>query len=185
MYKRKDSYFNKAKQQGYRARSSFKLLEIQEKYKLIKPKDTVLDIGCAPGSWLQVVKKITTGFILGIDIVSVKSIKGVEFIEQDINDFKTEKKFNVVLSDIAPKTTGIRNIDQQKSFDLTKQSWEAAKNHLKKNGNFLVKTFQSQETQTLVKEIKPFFKLVKTYVPKATRESSKEIYIIALNFNSS
>jgi len=184
MYTRKDPYFNKAKQEGFRARSSYKLLEIQKKYQIIKPNDSVLDIGCAPGSLLQVVKKLTNGFIQGIDIVAIKSIKGVDFIQQDITTFKSKEKFNVVISDIAPKTTGIRNIDQQKSYDLTEQSFEVAKKNLKKNGNFIVKTFQSNETQILIKKIKPFFKLTKTFVPKSTRESSKELYIIALDYKT-
>jgi len=180
MYERKDTYYQKAKQQGFRARSSYKLLEIQEKYKIIKPNDSVLDIGCAPGSWLQVVKKLTKGYILGIDIVRIKPIRGVEFIQEDINKFETKKKFNTVLSDIAPKTTGIRHMDQEQSYELTKQSYEVAKKYLKKNGNFVVKTFQSENTQKLIRKMKPNFKLVKTFVPKSTRQSSKELYIIAL-----
>ncbi|MFH1972367.1 MAG: RlmE family RNA methyltransferase [archaeon] len=180
MYNRKDSYYTKAKQEGFRARSSYKLLEIQQKYKIIKPTDSVLDIGCAPGSWLQVVKKLTRGYILGIDIVKIKPMRGINFIQEDINKFKIDKKFNTVLSDIAPKTTGIRHLDQEQSYELTEQSYEVAKKYLKYGGNFVVKTFQSENTQKLIRKMKPHFKLVKTFVPKSTRPSSKEIYIIAL-----
>jgi 23S rRNA (uridine2552-2'-O)-methyltransferase len=184
MYIRKDTYFQKAKKEGYRGRASYKLLQIQNRYKIIKQGDSVLDIGCAPGSWLQVTKKLTNGYILGIDIVKTKAVTGVELIKGDILSEETQKKikqkFNVILSDIAPKTTGIRKLDQEASFDLTEMSYLITKTHLKKGGNFIVKTFQSNETNQLIKQIKKDFKQVKTYTPKATRQGSKEIYIIAL-----
>lgn len=183
MYIRKDKFFHKARKEGYRARSSFKLIEIQKKYNLIKSNSSVLDLGCAPGSWLQIIKKYTNGFILGIDIEPIKPVKGVTFIQDDINKIKINKKFDVVLSDIAPKTTGIRNIDQYHSFDLTKQSFEIAKECLVYHGNFIAKTFQSNETQKLVQKMKSFFQTVKVYIPEATRQGSKEVYIIALDYN--
>jgi len=184
MYIRKDKFYNKAKQEGYRGRASYKLIEIQNKYKIIKKNDSILDIGCAPGAWLQVVKKLTKGEIVGIDLVKIKPIRGVKFIQQDIRTVELNKKFNVIICDIAPKTTGIRKLDQEESFELTKESFEVAKKYLKKNGNFIAKIFQSQDTQKLIKEMKPLFNLVKTFVPKSTRESSKETYIIALGYKT-
>ncbi len=187
MYERKDKYFKQAKQEGFRARSSYKLLEIQKKYKVIKKKDRVLDIGCAPGSWLQVIKKFTDGEIIGIDLVRVKKIPCVKTIKGDITDPEITKnlgKFNAVLSDIAPKTSGNKELDQYKSLELSKMSFQVAKNHLKKGGNFVVKTFQSQETEELVKEVKKCFSFVKRYVPKATRMRSKEIYVIGIDFKT-
>ncbi len=188
MYDRQDYYHQKAKQQGYRARSSYKLIEIQNKYRIIKKNDTVLDIGCAPGSWLQVVRKLTHNKIVGIDLVKIKKIKDVIFIQGDIEDKEVQKqlkeKFNVIISDIAPKTSGNKELDQYKSYTLTKTSFNIAKKLLKKDGNFLAKTFQSQDTEELVKEIRKHFSSVKRYVPKATRQSSKEIYIIAKGFKS-
>ncbi len=188
MYNRKDYYFNKAKKEGFRARSSYKLIEIQKKYNLIKPNDSVLDIGCAPGSWLQFVKQRTKGKILGIDIVPIKPIEGIEFIEGDINDKKIQEKiinkFNIVLSDIAPKTSGIKERDQYLSYQLSRESFLIAKKALKENGNFLVKTFQSQETEKLIKEMKPYFDFVKRYTPQSTRQGSKEIFIVALGFKT-
>ena len=184
MYIRKDTYFQKAKKEGYRGRASYKLLQIQQKYKIIKEGDSILDIGCAPGAWLQVAKKLTQGNIVGVDLVKIKPIKGVTFIQGDILEEETQNKikdkFNTILSDIAPKTSGIKKIDQELSHDLTEMSFEITKTHLKKGGNFVVKTFQSQKTNELIKEIKKHFKQVKTYTPKATRQGSKEIYIIAL-----
>jgi 23S rRNA (uridine2552-2'-O)-methyltransferase len=178
----------KAKKEGFRARSSYKLIEIQKKYNLIKSNDSVLDLGCAPGSWLQFIKQRTKGKILGIDIVEIKPIESIEFIHGDINDKKIQEqitnKFNVVLSDIAPKTSGIRERDQYLSYQLSRESFLIAKKALKPNGNFLVKTFQSQDTEELVKEMKPHFGLVKRYIPKSTRHGSKEIFIVALGFKA-
>ena len=186
MYERKDHYFEKAKQQGFRARSSYKLKEIQEKYKLIKKNDRVLDIGCAPGSWLQIIKKHTTGEIIGVDLVKIKSLKGVTFIQGDITAKEVQEqltgKFNVIVSDIAPKTSGNKERDQYLSYHLSQQSYLLAKKFLKKGGNLCIKTFQSQDTEELIKEMKPHFSLLKRYIPKATRFRSKEIYIIAKGF---
>jgi len=185
-YNQKDHYFMKAKKEGFRARSSYKLIEIAKKYQLIRKNDSVLDIGCAPGSWLQVIKKMTRGRIVGVDLVSIKPIEGVEFIQGNIEDKEVKEqlkgKFDVVLSDIAPKTTGMRERDQVISYILSRESFIIAKKLLNTNGNFLVKTFQSQETEDLVKEIKPFFTFVKRYSPESTRQGSKEIYIVATGY---
>jgi len=184
-YNRKDHYFMKAKKEGLRARSSFKLIEIQSKYHIIKKNDKVLDIGCAPGSWLQIEKRYTHD-ITGVDIVPIKPIEDVKFILGDIQDPEIKElikdKFNVVLSDIAPKTTGVRGRDQYLSLQLSRESFIIAKHMLKPKGNFVVKIFQSEDTEELVKEIKPHFEFVKRFIPKSKREGSKEIFIIALGF---
>ena len=186
MYEKKDYYFNKAKKDGLRARSSYKLIEIAKKYQLIKKNDSVLDIGCAPGSWLQIIKKMTRGRIVGVDIVSIKPIDGVEFIQGSIENKEVKDqlkgKFDVVLSDIAPKTTGMKERDQALSYILSRECFVMAKKLLNTNGNFLVKTFQSQETEDLLKKMKPFFRFIKRYVPQSTRQGSKEIYIVATGF---
>ncbi|MDP3729061.1 MAG: RlmE family RNA methyltransferase [bacterium] len=185
-YNKKDYYFNKAKKEGFRARSSYKLIEIAKKYQLLRKNDSVLDIGCAPGSWLQVVKQMTKGRIVGVDLVSIKPIEGVTFIQGDIEDTEIKKqlkgKFDLIISDIAPKTTGMKERDQAVSYILSRESFLIAKKHLNTNGNFLVKTFQSQETEDLVKEMKSFFTFVKRYSPQSTRQGSKEIYIVATGF---
>ena len=189
MYERKDYFYEKAKKSGLRARSSYKLIEIQNKYKIIKKNDSVLDIGCAPGSWLQIIKKFTKGNILGVDLVNVKPLKGVDFIQMDVTDVEfvpliKEKYglFNVIVSDIAPKTSGVRARDQALSYELSRMSFIVATKLLKKGGNFVVKTFQSQDTDDLFKEIKKSFTFVKRYIPESTRRSSKELYIIATGF---
>ena len=185
-YNRKDYYFQKAKKEGLRARSSYKLIEIAKKYQLIRKNDSVLDIGCAPGSWLQIIKKMSRGRIIGVDIVSIKPIDGIEFIQGSIEDKEIQNqlkgKFDVILSDIAPKTTGVKERDQVISYILSRESFLIAKKLLNINGNFLVKTFQSQETEDLVKEMQPFFIFIKRYVPESTRQGSKEIYIVATGY---
>ena len=189
MYERKDYFYEKAKKSGLRARSSYKLIEIQNKYKIIKKNDSVLDIGCAPGSWLQIIKKFTKGNILGVDLVNVKPLKGVDFIQMDVTDSEfvpliKEKYglFNVIVSDIAPKTSGVRARDQALSYELSRMSFIVATKLLKKGGNFVVKTFQSQDTDDLFKEIKKSFTFVKRYIPESTRRSSKELYVVATGF---
>ena len=153
-------------------------------FQLIKKEDSVLDLGCAPGSWLQVLKQFTHGKIIGIDLINIKPIDRVAFIQGDIQNPTVQKqlkeKFDVVVSDVAPKTSGIQNKDKFLSYELSRESFHIAKIVLKKNGNFLVKTFQSQDTEDLIKEMKPYFTFIKRYTPYSTRQRSKEIYIIAL-----
>ncbi|HLC22348.1 MAG TPA: RlmE family RNA methyltransferase [Candidatus Nanoarchaeia archaeon] len=185
MYERKDFYYRRAKEEGFRARSAYKLLEIQKKYGIIPPDSDVLDIGCAPGSWAQVARTLTHGRVVGVDLVPMDRISGVLFIQGDVRDTEVQKQlgtFNVILSDTAPKTSGTKVQDQFLSLELSQQSFMIAKKHLRKNGALVVKTFQSQETEELIKEIKQEFDFVKRYTPQATRHGSKEIYIIATGF---
>jgi 23S rRNA (uridine2552-2'-O)-methyltransferase len=188
MYDRQDRYYHQAKKDGLRARSAYKLVEIQKKYKIFNNHSNVLDIGCAPGGWLQIVKKYTIGKIVGVDLVQIKSIPGVEFFKGDINDKEMQSKitgkFDVVISDIAPKTSGNKERDQYISYELSRMSFLVAINCLNNNGSFVVKTFQSQDTEDLVKEIKKCFTFVKRYVPNSTRQGSKEVYIVAMKFVS-
>jgi 23S rRNA (uridine2552-2'-O)-methyltransferase len=180
----RDKLSIKAKKQGYRARSVFKLFEINQKYQLIKRADHVLDLGSFPGSWLQASLKLVKkeGKVTGIDLKEIKKLQA-EFIKADILDDKIfdliKQKYDVILSDLAPKTSGIKDIDQEKSYLLSKRALEIAKKFLKKRGNFLCKTFQSEKTPLLVKEIKKQFFSVKTFKPKTSKKRSKEIYIIA------
>ena len=180
---RKDFYFKKAKQQGYLARSVFKLLEINKKYGLIKENSTVLDLGCSPGSWIQACLKLKVKHVTGIDIneVTLKDPK-FTFIQEDINKVKSLEKFDVVLSDLAPSTSGNKDLDVDKSITLSYKALEIAKNNLKEHGNFLVKVFQGENFENLLKEIKLNFEFTKSFKPRSSRSSSKEIYIIAKNY---
>lgn len=179
----RDYYSRKARLEGYYARSAYKLKEINKKYKLIGKHSSVLDLGCAPGGWMQVIKEISKGYVLGIDLKPIKKITGVDFIQGDVNDEsmlkKIEKQFDVIVSDLAPKTTGIVELDHELSIDLAKQALKITKTKLKKNGHFLAKVFQGIFLNDIIKEIKKNFTFVKTIRPKATKKGSKEVYIVA------
>jgi 23S rRNA (uridine2552-2'-O)-methyltransferase len=188
----KDSYSLKAKREGYRARSAYKLKQINNKYHIIKEGDKVLDIGCSPGSWSQVSLEIVKekGFVLGVDIKKIKKIKSknFKFIQEDITKKGTLKKikgtFNIVISDISPKTTGIINLDQELSHSLAETCLKIALKKLKPKSNFLCKIFQSNKTPELINKIKQYFKFVKTIKPESSKSKSKEMYILAKNLSS-
>jgi 23S rRNA (uridine2552-2'-O)-methyltransferase len=181
----KDHYTVKAKSQGLRARSAYKLLQLNQKYNLIKKGDDVLDLGCWPGGWLVASQRISkTGRVLGIDLTRIKPIEGVEFIQEDINKVKLEGKFDIVMSDMAPKTTGIHAMDVGRSIDLAEMALKFAKKHLKENGNFLVKVFQGEGFDDYYKKVKKYFKFAKTTKPEASRKRSKEVYIVGFKFQN-
>ncbi len=186
---RKDFYFRKAKEEGYRARSAYKLFELNKKYNLIKRNDRVLDLGCSPGSWLQAASKISNGLIVGVDILPVQQIKNVKFIQADITDKGTldmirsfSNEFDVILSDMAPKTSGIKELDHNKSIYLNEKALETAKELLAKKGNFLCKVFQGEYFKEFLDEVKKQFEFVKSSKPESSRKESKEIYIICKGF---
>lgn len=178
----KDFYTRKSREEGYYARSVYKLKSINQKYNLIKKGDKVLDLGCSPGGWIQASLEIIgqEGFITGIDLTHVKKIeaKNFKFIRSDIEKAEIEGLFDVVLSDMAPKTTGIRELDQERSYDLAKTALETAKKHLKPCGNFLCKIFQGPRYQEFVNEVGKNFEFVKTVKPEASKQESKEMYVV-------
>lgn len=188
---RKDHYFRKAKKENYRARSAYKLKEINKKYDIIKKGDCVVDLGAWPGSWIQLVLDILKGEvkIIGIDKKKINKLAdNVKLIEGDVFDDKVidkiDEKVDVVLSDLAPNTSGNRDIDQYKSYELSDRAFKISVKLLKPHGNFLCKIFQSEYSDKLIKDIKKKFVRVHVIVPKATRKRSKEIYIIAKNRKS-
>ncbi|OGQ17108.1 MAG: 50S rRNA methyltransferase [Deltaproteobacteria bacterium RIFCSPHIGHO2_02_FULL_40_11] len=193
-YKVKDHYFHKAKAQNYAARSVFKLEEIDQKYRLLKSGHHVLDLGAAPGSWSQYAsKKIgSLGKVLAIDLKPVSlNLPNVVFLEGDVNDlgldailsqYHFNPKFDHVLSDMAPKTTGIRFADQAASLELCELALGIAVQYLKPGGNFVCKFFQSQDFQTFRQEVKKYFSKNYVCVPKSTRKESKEVFFVALDF---
>lgn len=178
----KDFYTRKSREEGYYARSVYKLKQINQKYNLIKRRDKVLDLGCSPGGWIQASLEIIgpEGFVIGIDLSPVRKIeaKNFRFIKSDIIEVKIEEIFDVVLSDMAPKTTGTRELDQERSYDLAKTALETAKKHLKEGGNFLCKIFQGPRYQEFLDEVKQSFEFIKTVKPEASKQQSKEMYVI-------
>ena len=190
-----DKYFQKAKDEGYRARSAFKLEEIQERYKIIKPGNRVLDLGAAPGSFLQCISKIIgeKGVAIGVDLQRIEPLKESNniftYVGDIFEDFVYEKiksdfnsdQFNVITSDLAPKTTGVPFIDGGASLDLNLQVLEVAKKYLKKGGSCVMKILPGFNEGELIGPAKKIFKQVKKYRPKAVRKSSNESYVVCLN----
>jgi 23S rRNA (uridine2552-2'-O)-methyltransferase len=189
-FKVKDHFYKKAKEENYLARSIYKLEEIDDKYKVLKVGDNVLDLGYYPGSWIQyTAKKIgPNGKVIGIDIKPVNnklsSLKNVIVYEKDIfdingpQDLAVTTYFDVVVSDMAPNTTGIKSVDQIKSLELVQKVIDILPKILKENGNFVIKVFESQEAQDYFKSIKDIFQKISFLRPKSTRSVSKEYFVI-------
>lgn len=187
-FKIQDPYFKKAKAEGYRARSAFKLIEIDEKFRIFKKGQSVLDLGAAPGSWLQVIQKEVgnQGNLVGIDLQEMKSLGDhVALYQADIfsdlvEDLLIGEKFDVITSDLAPKTSGVKDIDQWKSIELNQKVVELAKKHLKPKGTVILKVFVGADFQDFVKELKGMFRKVNNFKPKACRDRSFETYLICM-----
>jgi len=186
-----DQYFKKAKELGYRARSAFKLEEIQKKFRLLKPGSDVLDLGAAPGSWLQYASKIVGQHakLVGLDLQPIESLgKNIKTFTVDIFSPEAEElikkyhpeTFPIILSDLAPATSGQKELDHLKSVDLNQQVVDLAEKFLSPRGTMVLKIFQGGELNDFVKELKNKFRKVDIYKPKASRSRSFEIYIIAV-----
>jgi 23S rRNA (uridine2552-2'-O)-methyltransferase len=187
--KKQEFYTELAKKENYPARSVYKLKEIDEKYKIFRQGDKVLDLGCAPGSWLLYAsgKVGLQGQVIGADIDEVKipEKSNITFLKKSVFDFKEEDfdyKFDEVISDMAPSTTGIVFLDSGKSLELDEMAFDVAKMFLKPGGNFVCKIFDSQEATDFFKELKNHFEFVKRLKPRAVTKNSKEFYIIGKNF---
>ncbi len=193
-YKIQDHYFKKAKELGFKARSVFKLEEIDQRFKLLKSGMQVLDLGAAPGSWSQYTsQKIgPKGRLLGLDLTSVNlKLPNAEFVQADIlkcnidellRQFEMPEKLHVVLSDMAPNTTGIRSVDQARSFELCEMALNVANAQLQSGGSFVCKFFQSNELSKFQLELKKSFRKVEIFKPKGTRTRSFEIFLIGFDF---
>jgi 23S rRNA (uridine2552-2'-O)-methyltransferase len=184
-----DKVYQKAKSEGYRSRASYKLLEIQRRFHVIRASDNVVDLGAAPGSWLQVLRTLTDGRVLGIDLSPIPPIDGVDTIEGDLSDTGIQEQaktmlgvVNVVVCDAAPKLSGHKSYDQARAMALGQEALRFTCNILKPGGNFVVKSFQGSDFSDLYSETKRHFFSVKTCVTQATRKGSTELYIIGKNF---
>lgn len=185
-----DKTYMRAKHEGYRSRAAYKLLEIQNKFAIIRPDDNVVDLGAAPGSWLQVERTLTDARVLGIDLNPIANLDGVETIVGNINDpdVLAEVKsrlevVSVVVCDAAPKISGHKAYDQARIIELNEQALMFACKVLKQGGNFAIKSFQGTDFPELYAMTKEHFYSVKTMNTKSTRKGSTELYIIAKNFN--
>lgn len=188
---RKDHFHNKAKDQGFRARAVFKLEEIDRAVGLFHPGDRVLDLGCAPGSWLQYARSRAGegARMVGIDRVAIPGVPGARLMVGDVftvvpADLLGDlEAFDVVLSDMAPDTTGIRHVDQARSEALFERALELAMATLAPGGRFVGKLFQGPDMKRLVELARSRFAQVKTIKPESSRQISIEQYVAALGFD--
>ena len=187
---RRDSYVRQSKVDGYRARSAYKLKEIDEKFKIFKGGMSVVDIGAAPGSWSQYVAKVVkSGKIISIDLKEMENIENTLQIQGDFTLVDTQnqikeylkKKPDVVMSDMAVNTTGIKNIDSIQTGELCKEAMVFSKDVISEKGFFISKIFMGSTFNEIVALGKKLFKEVKVFKPKSSRKDSKESFIICKN----
>ena len=188
----RDPFFKQSKIQGYRSRSAFKLIEMNKKFKFLKKETYLLDLGCSPGGWAQVATKIISkGEILSVDIKSMDNIHNVNFLKGDLLDNEIcekisnyfERKFDVVISDIAANTTGNRNLDSFRTGELCLIAMDLAKKVLNKEGVFLSKVFMGSVFDEINKKARECFKNVIKYKPLSSKKESKELYIYCKGFS--
>jgi len=192
--RKRDYYYRKAKEEDYRSRAAYKLLQAVNRYGFIKPGDVVVDLGAAPGGWLQASRKIVgeQGFILGVDQRRIKptGYSNIHTIVGDIADSEVAARIkailprpaNVVISDAAPNISGVWELDHARQIELARYSLEIAKSVLAPHGNFFVKVFQGELLKDFIREVKKHFSATKLIKPKASRAESAEIYLLGLDY---
>ena len=184
-----DAWVQKARDQGYRSRAVFKLEEIQRKDRIFKPGQFVLDLGAAPGGWSEYASQAVgdRGRVIALDLLPMEPIAGVEFVQGDFTEQQTldelleligDRRFDLVLSDMAPNLSGMQSVDQPKSMYLAELALEMAREFLVPNGVFVVKLFQGEGFEELVTSLRMSFKSVKFRKPDASRSRSSEIYAV-------
>ncbi|QKX01197.1 RlmE family RNA methyltransferase [Wolbachia endosymbiont of Dipetalonema caudispina] len=183
-----DKYVQKTNKDGYRSRSAYKLIEIDNKFKLLQKGQKIIDLGAHPGGWSQVASQKGAN-VVAIDIKPLNPINGVEYIECDIiNDLKIlekkfkNKKFDVILSDVSPEFCGIKSLDHIRIMLLCEAALTITKHFLNQGGKFVVKIFQGEFDKDFYNELKKIFKTAKYFKPKSSRSESTEIYLVSLDF---
>ena len=188
-----DPYVKQAQKDGYRARSAYKLIELNETDRLIRPGMRILDLGSAPGGWSQVAGKLVgaRGRVLATDILPMDALPNVDFIQGDFTedavvqqllDWLGGAKFDLIISDIAPNTTGIDSADAAKSIYLLELALDVARKTLKSHADFLAKMFQGSGSDQFLKELRTHFGKVMVRKPAASRKESREVYVVAKDF---
>ena len=195
---KKEFYYRSAKREGYRARSAFKLININKKFKIFKNVFSLLDLGCAPGSWLQVSmgfieinlknsKKKNKPKIFGVDLKKITPIEGIDFLQMDIHDemlekklseFFQEKKIDLIISDCSIKKTGNKTLDQASQIKICNRVLEISTKMLIKNHFLVLKCFEGSELPKFLNVVKEKFQKVNKFIPKATRSRSNEVYLV-------
>jgi len=186
----RDHYYNRAKQEGYRSRAAYKLKQLDETAGLISRGDTVVDLGAAPGGWLQVARELTAdaGTVVGVDLQRIDAIDGVRTVRGDMTEAETKAELreivgeagaDVVLSDMAPNMTGEYSLDHARSVHLARQAFETALDLLGPGGDLAVKVFEGPDVADLREEMEREFEYVRAVHPEASRDSSSELYLVA------
>ena len=190
---KKDPFVKRSQKDNYRSRAVYKLIEINEKYKILAYSEFVIDLGCAPGSWLQYLnKQKNIEKIIGIDVLDIDPIKEIEFIKGDINNpevlekiqFENKYKAGVVLSDIAPNITGIADIDQGNFTMVAKNIMEFCRKMLKEKGFLVMKYFTGSSLTSTQKDLKKYFTKVSVFKPSSSKKASNEVYLVCNNFKA-
>ena len=176
-----DPYVKAARKQGYRSRAAFKLLELDKTESILKPGQTVVDLGAAPGGWSQVAaeKVKPGGRVIAIDLLEIAPISGVTTLKGDFRQVSIETRADVVLSDLSPNLSGIANVDQARLLELAAAAVELCGKILKPDGVFVVKAFHGEAFDALMERLKAAFKKVKVVKPPASRGESAETYLVA------
>jgi len=191
--RKRDYYHRLAIEEGYRSRAAYKLLQIADRHHFIKEGDVVLDLGAAPGGWMQAVLTLVgdKGYILGVDLKPIESFKevNVSSIVADIEKLspsdllrRLPRRPDVLLSDLSPNLSGVWNVDHARQMDLAKSSLRLANGILKLGGNMVVKVFQGEFFKTYLEEIREAFERIRVIKPKASRKESAEMYILGFGF---
>lgn len=195
-YNPRDSYFKKAKLEGYRSRAAYKLIELQQRFRLLRPGDAVVDLGAAPGGWLQVAAKAVgpNGKVIGVDLQAIKPFneRNIALLEGDVTAAGMQAKIkgligapaDSILSDLAPKLSGIRDADMARCLDLNRTALQVAAELLRPGGSLLIKSFISEDLQIFTQELKQYFSSVQRTKPEATRQGSSEFYFYAKGFSA-
>ena len=190
-----DPYVQQAQLKGYRSRAAFKLLEIEQKYKILKPGQIIVDLGAAPGGWSQIILEKfpavrSQGRIFAIDLLEIEPMAGVDIFTGDFLDSQIQQQFrahvpqgvDLVMSDMAASTTGHANTDHIRTIALAEAAYSFAYDFLKLGGTFVTKVFQGGADASLLADLKKSFKSVKHFKPPASRKESAEMYVIAQGF---
>ena len=201
---KQDTFYKQAKKEGYRARSAYKLFDIQKRFNIFKRAYYILDLGCAPGSWLQVAKKFAEENIykyndqfyhrdhykiMGVDIQNVTPIENIYIIKADLTkqeiqeeiDSYFKNKLDLILSDASIKKIGNKFTDHIKQIDLCNKILNLVEKNLKYKGNLVIKAFQGSDFNNFARKMKKMFKFLKSYKPKSSKKKSNEIFLIGLN----
>jgi 23S rRNA (uridine2552-2'-O)-methyltransferase len=194
--RKREYYYKKAKEENYRSRATYKLVQANAKYGFIQRNDVVVDLGAAPGGWIQAARKMTgkNGFVLGVDLKPIEPFTQ-EYIRTIIADFTEPdiveqirsflpREADVVISDAAPNITGVWEVDHARQIDLATKALEIAQSLLKPKGNFFVKVFEGALLNDFIEAVKSIFETVKMVKPQASRAKSSEMYLLATGLKS-